>query len=120
MSNRVKVVICGKEYTLKTEDSPSYIYGLAKGLEKRISEISSQTGSSPYNSAIMAGFHILDELSRAQNTVDEVREQIKYYVDEAGKAKLERDSALSELEVLKNKIEQLESLLKLKTLKDSI
>ena len=39
MKQRVKVVLCGKEYALQTEDAPSYVYQLAKNLEKRISDI---------------------------------------------------------------------------------
>lgn len=46
--------------------------------------------------------------------------QAKEYVDEAGKARIERDAALKEIEVLKAKIEQLESNQQLKKLKDSI
>ena len=37
--NKVKVVICGKEYTLHTEEEPTYVYALARKLEKNISEI---------------------------------------------------------------------------------
>ena len=44
----------------------------------------------------------------------------KEYVDEAGKSRIERDAALKEIEVLKSKIDQLENLMKLKQLKDSI
>ena len=36
MQNRVKVVICGKTYTLQTDESPSYMISLAKELDKRI------------------------------------------------------------------------------------
>lgn len=35
MLNRLKVIICGKEYMLQTEEAPSYVYGLAKLLEKK-------------------------------------------------------------------------------------
>lgn len=41
MLNRLKVIICGKEYMLQTEEAPSYVYGLAKLLEKKINDISS-------------------------------------------------------------------------------
>ena len=32
--NKVKVVICGKEYCLQTEEEPTYVYALARKLEK--------------------------------------------------------------------------------------
>ena len=34
--NKVRVTICGKEYALKTEESASYFYALAKKVEKEI------------------------------------------------------------------------------------
>lgn len=37
MSNKVKVVICGKDFTLQTSESANYVFGLARTLESRIS-----------------------------------------------------------------------------------
>lgn len=41
MLNKVKVNICGKNYTLETEEDPSYIYSLARYVEKKINDITS-------------------------------------------------------------------------------
>ena len=120
MLNRIKIVICGKEYTLKTEEPSTYIYGLAKNLEKRISETSSETGASPYNSSIMVSMSLLHELAKANSKIDSVRNQTKEYVDMAGKLRIEKDVISKENEILKNKIEQLEASLKLKNLKEKI
>ena len=120
MLNRIKVVICGKEYTLKTNEQSTYIYNLAKNLEKRISDTSFETGASSYNAAIMVALSTLDEITRASNTVDDIRNQTKEYVDMAGKLRIEKDAALKEIEFLKNKVEQLEATLKLKILKEKI
>lgn len=121
MLNRLKVMICGKEYMLQTEEPPSYVYGLAKMLEKRLNDMCSGNSSiSPYSAAVMVALSTLDDLSKAQGNVDNIRMQAKEYVDEAGKARIERDAALKEIEVLKAKIEQLESNQQFKKLKDSI
>ena len=121
MMNRVKVVLCGKEYVLQTEDAPSYVYQLAKSLEKRISDITENNPRvSAHSAVMMVALSTMDELTKANNSVEVIRSQVKEYVDEAGKARLERDAALREIDVLHAKIEQLENLLKLKTLKDSI
>lgn len=121
MLNRVKVVLCGKEYVLQTEDAPSYVYQLAKSLEKRISDITENNPRvSAHSAVMMVALSTMDELTKANNAVEVIRSQVKEYVDEAGKARLERDAALREIDVLKAKIEQLENLLKLKALKDSI
>ncbi len=119
MKTRVKVILCGKEYVLETEDSPSYVYQVAKTLEKRISDITENPRISPHSAVIMAAFSTMDELTKANNAVEVIRTQLKEYVDEAGQARLARDAALREIDALKAKIEQLENLLKLHELKES-
>jgi len=118
MQTRVKVVLCGKEYILATEDSPSYVYQVAKTLEKRISDITEKDPRiSPHSAVIMAAFSTMDELTKANNAVEVIRTQLKEYVDEAGQARLGRDAALREIDALRAKVEQLENLLKLRDLK---
>lgn len=69
---------------------------------------------------MMVALSTMDELTKANTGVEVIRSQVKEYVDEAGKARMERDAALREIDVLKAKIEQLENLLKLKSLKERI
>lgn len=121
MLNRVKVVICGKEYVVQTEEAPSYVYSLAKTLEKKILSITeTNTRVSAHHAAVMVALSTLDELSKSTTNVETIRAQVKEYVDEAGKARIERDVALRENESLKAKIAQLENIVKLKSLKESL
>lgn len=121
MLNRLKVVLCGKEYVLQTEDAPSYVYQLAKTLEKRISDITeSNPRISTHSAVMMVALSTMDELTKANNNIEVIRSQVKEYVDDAGKLRMERDAGLREIDVLRAKVEQLENLLKLKSLKDSI
>ena len=113
MVNKVKVMICNKEYTLQTEEQPSYVYGLAKMLEKRLNDICAGNSSvSPYAASVMVALSALDDLTKAQQNFDNVRMQAKEYVDEAGKARIERDAAVKEVETLKVQIEQLQNELR--------
>ena len=118
MLNRVKVVICGKDYMLQTEEPPSYVYGLGKMLEKKINELTRANSSiSQYSAAVMVALSSLDDLNKTQTNLENVREQAKEYVDEAGKSRIERDAAVKENEALRAKIDQLEK--EIKTLKQS-
>ena len=119
MLNDVKVVICGKEYKLKTSESPNYVYALARTLEAKMNDVSAG-GSSPYSAAIMVALSSLDDLNKANQSLESIREQSKEYVNEAGRSRIERDAALKEIEALKSKIIQLENLVKLRQLKDDI
>ena len=67
MLNDVRVMICGKEYKLKTSESPSYVYSLAKTLEEKINRLANN-GSSPYSASIMVALSILDDLNKANET----------------------------------------------------
>lgn len=121
MLNDVKVIICGKEYKLKTSESPNYVFSLARALESRINAImNSGSGSSPYTASIMVALTLLDDLNKANQSLDNIRSQTKEYVDEAGKNRIEKDAAQKEIEVLRSKIVQLENMVKLRQLKDSI
>ncbi|MBR7039268.1 MAG: cell division protein ZapA [Oscillospiraceae bacterium] len=119
MMNKVKVVILGKDYTLQTEESPNYVYGLARALEAQMKEAMDH-GVSQYNAAIMTALSALDDLNKSRARIDEVCDESKSYVDDAGRARIERDAALKEIEMLKSKVAQLENSLRLKKLKDSI
>ena len=118
MSNKVKVVICGKDFTLQTAESSNYVFGLARTLESRIMEITDANSSaSPFTAAIMVGLATLDDLNKANVKLDKLRDQSKEYVDEAGKTRLERDAALQEIEALKTKVANLERELQEKSAK---
>lgn len=119
MLNKVKVVILGKDYTLQTEEAPNYVYGLARTLETRIKE-NMDRGVSQYNAAIMTALSALDDLNKSKSHLDQISDQTKEYVDDAGRVRIERDAALKEIEVLKSKVTQLENSLKLRKLKDNI
>ena len=55
MSNKVKVVICGKDFTLQTAESSNYVFGLARTLESRITEITDANSSaSPFTAPSVA------------------------------------------------------------------
>ena len=121
MLNDVKVIICGKEYKLKTSESPNYVFALARALEAKINAtLNSKSGSSPYDAAIMVALSLADDLNKANQHLDNIRNQTTESVDEAGKSRIELDSALKEIEVLKSKNAQLENAMKLRQLGDKL
>jgi len=107
--NKVKVVICGKEYTLLTEEEPTYVYARARKLEKNIAEIvGSRHNISVYSASVMIALSTLDHMNKCNEDNDNLRVQLKEYADEASKSRLERDSAVRELEMLRSKLHELE------------
>ncbi|MDE5742261.1 MAG: cell division protein ZapA [Oscillospiraceae bacterium] len=119
--NKVKVTICGKEFSLKTDDSQSYMTGLAKKVDTAIADMMSAPANLPMQSAaILTALAAYDELQKANDSIDNIRSQIKEYVDDAGKARAERDRAVKAEAELKAKISSLENELKITQMKSDI
>ena len=119
MLNKVKVSILGKDYTLQTEESPNYVYGLARQLEAAIKG-NMDKGASQYTAAIMAALSAMDDLNQQKRQLDKTADMTKDYVDDAGRVRIERDAAYKEIEALRSKIAQLENTIKLRKLGDSL
>lgn len=119
MIKKIKVMICGKDYVMQTAQSPNYVYGLARSLENKISELMDKLKVSQHTAAIMAALSTLDDLDKANERIQEMTEQMKEYVDEAGRVRMERDAALKEIDAMRSRIERLENALKQKRLGES-
>ena len=107
--NKVKVKIYNREYTLQTEETPEYTANLAKKLDAQISEmIRSRAASSVVDAAVLIALSALDEANKVNDNIDNIRTQIKDYVDDAGEARLKCDELQKENRVLKAKLYELE------------
>lgn len=119
--NKVKVTICSKEFSLKTDDTPSYLTELAKKVDTEITDMMSSSVNMPVlSAAILTALSAYDELQKANDSIDNIRSQIKEYVDDAGKARAERDRALKVEKELRAKISSLENELQIKHMKSDI
>jgi cell division protein ZapA len=108
--NRLKVNICGKEYFLQTEEDPTYVYNLARALEKKINSLTENHNVSSYSASIMVAMSLLDDLKH----LDREYSKAQHFMSEFSKAKEQRDSAVQEVQELKLKIAQLEDSQKFK------
>lgn len=119
--NKVKVTICGKEFSLKTDDAPSYFIGLAKKVDTEIYKMASSADNiSVQSAAILVALQAFDEAQKANDSIDNIRTQIKEYVDDACQARLERDEAVKNEKALLARISALENELKIKKMKNDI
>lgn len=119
--NKVKVTICGKEYSLKTEETASYFIGLAKKVDNTINQMTAQCDTlSVQSAAVLAALSAFDDAQKANESIDNIRTQIKEYVDEACRARAERDEAVKNEETLKARITELENELRIEQMKNTI
>ena len=121
MMNKVKVTICGKEFSLKTDEAPDYFTKLAEKVDSEIYKMASSADNmSIQSAAVLVALSAFDEAQKANDSIDNIRTQIKEYVDDACKARLERDEALKNEKSLLARISALENELKIRHMKSDI
>lgn len=89
MANRVVVNICGEEYTFIAEESASYMQRVGAYVGDKMQEVLSSTKVGRTDAAVLTAANIADELFKAQSAAEQLRSQIKGYLDEASKAQSE-------------------------------
>ena len=120
-SNKVRITICGKEYALQTDEQPAYVQQLASRLDRRISEMMEENANlSVTSAAVLIGLSLMDDSYKTTSDMDNIRSEIRNYVEEAGKARAEAESLRRELERREREIEDLKTEMGLKDLRNHI
>ena len=88
MANRVNVKICGEDYSLITEDSPEYTQKVGAYVAEKMQENLSNRVSR-VDAAVLTALNIADEMFKVRAADEQLRAQVKSYLDEASKAKAE-------------------------------
>ncbi len=89
MANRVTMSICGEEYTLVAEESSAYMEKVGALVDKKMSELMDTAHMGRGDAAVLAAVNIADELFKTQESAENLRRQLKTYLDEAAQAKAE-------------------------------
>lgn len=100
--NKVKLNICGVNYFITTDESVEYTEGLGRKIDERMSEIL-KGGSfiTVTQATVLTALEYADSLAKSESNTENFRNQIRDYLEDAGKAKTERDYYKRELERLK-------------------
>ena len=105
MANRVVVTICGEDYTFVAEESTSYMQKVGSYVGDKMTEILNGAKVGRTDAAILTAANIADELFKAQEANQQLRSQIKGYLDEAGKAQAEVSELKREIFRLQQKLD---------------
>lgn len=106
-ANKIKLTVCGSSYIVSTTDREEYVQGLAERLDHDMNELMIQNPSSRYPSAIITALGYLDELKKNAEGADNMRSQIKDYLEDAAKAKLAAEEARREVDRLQREVQRL-------------
>ncbi|HIR47507.1 MAG TPA: cell division protein ZapA [Candidatus Caccousia avicola] len=102
MKNRVAVTIAGQEYTLVGSEDVGYTKKVADHVDAKVQEVLDGAHVSLVDGAILAAVNIADEYFKEVEAAENLRRQLKEYLEEATKVKLELSEAKREIFKLQN------------------
>lgn len=106
--NKVHVKIGGSSYTIVSEDEPGYVEELAESVDEEIRSICNSNPSlSITQAAVLVALDQTDAYKKAGSSADNLRVQIKDYLEESARAKMEVEVARREVERLNREIADL-------------
>lgn len=108
MANRVVINICGEDYTFVAEESAAYMEKVGAYVSGKIQEVLDSAKVGRTDAAVLTAVNITDELFKAQSASEQLRGQIKGYLDEAGKAQNQVSELKREVFRLQQKLEHLQ------------
>lgn len=110
--NRIKLNICGCECVISSEDSENYIRSVGEEVQKRIGDIMAKNDRlSVTMAAVTAALSYCDDARKAAGSAENLRSQIRDYLEDSSRARLESEESRREIERLKREIQTLRARL---------
>ena len=98
MKKSITVTVGGNDYRLISSENDEYTRKVAAHVDSKIAEILDSSNFSNIDAAILAAINIADEYYKVLDTADNLRTQLKDYLEEAGRMKMEIAELRRELE----------------------
>ena len=101
--NRVTVTIAERQFTLLTDEEGVDTQKVAEYVDGKLAELLNQGKLSLVDACVLTAMNLTQELFREQESSDNLRRQLKEYLEESTKLKLELSEAKREIFALKGK-----------------
>ena len=102
---KIDVVIGGLPYTLVSDDTPEYIAGIAADVDAKITTLlRDYPRISTTQAAVLAALDFCDERRKSAGSSDNLRAQIKDYLEDSNRLRQEVDEARREIDRLKHEL----------------
>lgn len=106
--NKVQIKICGATYSIVTDDDTEYVESLGEFIDAEMKNISTSNPSlSSIQCAILVALDQTDAARKATAAADNLRAQIKDYLEDSARARMEVDVARREVERLNREVSNL-------------
>lgn len=114
-TSKVRLNICGSSYVISTTESEDYMQNLADRLNLDMNELMSSSNTvSITTAAVMTALSYRDELEKASGSADNMRRQIKNYLEDAASAKMAAEELRRENDALRKQVDDLRRRLNLR------
>ena len=108
--NKIKLNICGCGCAVTSDDSESYIRSVGDEVQKAMTDIMKKDERiSVTLAAVITALSYCDDAHKASNAADNLRSQIKDYLEDSSRARIETEEAKREIERLKRELKTLRS-----------
>jgi len=103
VKNKVTVTIAGRDYTLLAAEDDGYVQRVAAYVDDQVKQVVDSAHVSLMDGALLAATNIADAYFKERESAENLRRQLKEYLDEATRTKLELSEAKREIFKLQNK-----------------
>ena len=103
MKNRITVTIGSRDYTLLAQEEEAYVRKVASHVEEKMEDMMRSSRLSVTDAAVLTALNIADDYFKMAETSENLRTQLKEYLEEASKMKLELSEAKRALFKLQKK-----------------
>jgi cell division protein ZapA len=97
MANRITITICGEDYNLVADETATYMEKVGSYVGEKMDDVLQNAHVGRADAAVLTAVNVTDELFKAQETAENLRRQLKAYLDESAKAKAELSEVKREL-----------------------
>lgn len=103
MSSRITVTIAGHDYTLLADEDEAFTRKVAQHVNDQIQAVLEGSRISITDAAVLAAMNVSEEYFREVEGAENLRRQLKEYLEESSKLKQELSEARREIFSLKGK-----------------
>ena len=106
--NKVKIEVAGASYTIATYEQEGYVRDLAKEMSDDIDSLMTRNPSLSMNDAlVLCSIAYLSEYKKEAANSDHIRSQLKEYLGDTARARMETDEANRRADRLAREVEEL-------------
>lgn len=106
--NKIVLTICGMEFSILSDDDIDYVKATGREVDEKIKAlIDDNNRLSVAMAAIVAALDYCDELQKNNTSIDNLRAEIKQYLEESAEYRKDAEDARREVERLKREIQVL-------------